>query len=263
MSVPRSGAAATVTSRARLARDLARPRDRDRRRPWRGARRGAPVRVGFTPRFRTVTSEPGSAAAPQRKNAAEEMSPGTSIRPPRGARRARRSPSSPSTRTGDAHPASMRSVWSRDRSGSATVVSPVGEEPGEEERALHLRARDREDVARAAQRSRRARPRRQPVAVARGEVRAHPAERIDARGAPGGARSEASPVSTDSPGTPARTPVRSRRLVPELPQSMTSPGSREPLGRRQPRALAVVHRWPRAPRPPGAWSGRPRRRGAP
>ena len=42
------------------------------------------MRVSFTPRFRTVTSEPGSAAAAQRKNAAEEMSPGTSTRPPRG-----------------------------------------------------------------------------------------------------------------------------------------------------------------------------------
>ena len=45
-------------------------------------------------------------------------------------------------------------------------------------------------------------------------------------------RSEASPVSTESPGTPASTPASSRRLVPELPQSMTSSGSREPLGRR-------------------------------
>ena len=42
-------------------------------------------------------------------------------------------------------------------------------------------------------------------------------------------RSDSSPVSTVANGWPARTPTRSRAVVPELPQSTTSPGSVEPL----------------------------------
>ena len=39
-------------------------------------------------------------------------------------------------------------------------------------------------------------------------------------------RSDASPVSTENIGRPANNPVNRRRLVPELPQSSTSSGSR-------------------------------------
>ena len=119
----------------------------------------------------TVTSEPGSAAAPQRKNAAEEMSPGTSTRPPRGRAGATRHLEPVHPHRARPCRASIRSVWSRERSGSATEVSPSAKRPGEQARALHLRARDLEDVARAAQRPRRARP---PAAAGRRRARRGP-----------------------------------------------------------------------------------------
>ena len=104
------------------------------------------MRVGLTPMFRTVTSEPGSPAAAQRKKAAEEMSPGTSTRVPFG-RDGVTDTVSPSTRTGTPMPRSIRSVWSRDRSGSRTLVSPLGAQPGQQDGALHLGAGHLELVA--------------------------------------------------------------------------------------------------------------------
>ena len=41
-------------------------------------------------------------------------------------------------------------------------------------------------------------------------------------------RSDSSPVSTVANGWPASTPTRSRAVVPEFPQSTTSPGSVRP-----------------------------------
>ena len=79
--------------------------------------------------------------------AAEEKSPGTSISPSSSrsagcivtlfSRRVIVAPAA----------SSMSSVWSRVGCGSTTVVSPFGVEPGEEDRRLDLRARDRQLVA--------------------------------------------------------------------------------------------------------------------
>ncbi len=69
----------------------------------------SPVRVGFVPTPRATTSEPGSAAAAHRKNAAEEMSPGTSTSPPVSVP-GEIETSRPSTRSGAPMRRSMRSV---------------------------------------------------------------------------------------------------------------------------------------------------------
>ena len=55
----------------------------------------------------------------------------------------------------------------------------LGEEAGQQDRALHLGARHLEHVARAAERAAPHHHRREPVALARAEVRAHPPERVD------------------------------------------------------------------------------------
>ncbi len=116
----------------------------------------------------------------------------------------------------------------------------------------------------AAERSPANHQRREPVAVAglRGSRPCGGAARCTRR--TGRRRSEASPVRTESPGTPASTPASRRRLVPELPQSMTSSGSRERLRRRHHHLRSLLaDAWPRAPPPRGRWSGRPRRRRMP
>ena len=70
----------------------------------------------------------------------------------------------------------MRSVWSRVGTGSTTVVSPVGEEPGEEQARLHLGARDRKLVLDPVERAR-VDPERQ-VPVRRLDARSHRCERL-------------------------------------------------------------------------------------
>ena len=81
-----------------------------------------PVRVGLTPTFLIVSSLPGMIAPATRKNAADEISPGTAISTAwrsSGGSSVMVLPlvsiSTPSARN-------MRSVWSREGAGSITVV---------------------------------------------------------------------------------------------------------------------------------------------
>ena len=85
-----------------------------------------PVRVGFMPTFSIVKSEPGTIAPATNQNAAELISPGTitvcpiNFAPPTTVALMR----SGSTFTVAPNARSIRSLWSRDRAGSVTVVSP-------------------------------------------------------------------------------------------------------------------------------------------
>ena len=78
--------------------------------------------------------------------------------------------------TGAPAASSMSSVWSRVGTGSTTVVSPVGVEAGEEDRRLHLRARDRELVRDPVQRP--PLDAHRQVAVLRLDAGAHARERL-------------------------------------------------------------------------------------
>ena len=94
-----------------------------------------PVRVGFTPTPRTSRSEPGRPAAAARRNAAEEMSPGTSISvaarcPPPSMRTRDPSPAGrPSLVRVAPNAASILSVWSRVGTASVTQVRPFAYSP--------------------------------------------------------------------------------------------------------------------------------------
>ena len=87
------------------------------------------MRVGFTPTPASRISEPATSVAAAMKNAAEEMSPGTSVSPAtrRSGARTVTSPRLASTSTPAA--ASIRSVWSRVGAPSTTVVSPSATRP--------------------------------------------------------------------------------------------------------------------------------------
>ena len=151
------------------------------------------------------------------------MSPGTSTRVPRG-RDGVTLTVRPSTTSGTPMPRSIRSVWSRERSGSVTLVSPSAERPASR-MALFT-------WALATFRSWWAPVSRFPRITSGGTrspsraVMSAPMRRSGSTTRrTGRRRSEASPVSTESPGSPASTPASSRSEVPELPQSMTSSGS--------------------------------------
>ena len=126
--------------RHRLASDGAGIRARDVR-PIRSRMARIPARVGFIPTFRTSRSEPGRPAAAARKNAAEEMSPGTSIsvaaRTPSPLDADARSRTSGGDAERGEHPLGMVTR----RRGLRHAGPPVRVEPREEDAGLHLRAR--------------------------------------------------------------------------------------------------------------------------
>ena len=76
------------------------------------------------PTPRTIRSEPARPAAAATKNAAEEMSPGTSISVAAGCAPPSTQLRFPSRATVTPKDASMRSVWSRVGTGSVTQVRP-------------------------------------------------------------------------------------------------------------------------------------------
>jgi hypothetical protein len=92
-----------------------------------------PARVGFTPTPRMRSSPPSAITASATRNAADEGSPGTSRSSGGSGMRgssATRHPSSvsaPLTRTPSAR--SIRSVWSREASGSVTDTGTPPESP--------------------------------------------------------------------------------------------------------------------------------------
>ena len=88
-----------------------------------------PVRVGFTPTWGRVSSLSSAMEAPTRKNAAEEMSAGTSRGPAASGVPPVTVLVAPSRRTGTPKPPSIRSVWSRVGAGSVTEVSPSAYRP--------------------------------------------------------------------------------------------------------------------------------------
>ena len=94
-----------------------------------------------------------------------------------------RRPGSPARRAR----ASIRSVWSRLAAGSVISVVPVGLQPGEDERGLHLRAGDRERVRRAHEVTAADDERRERAVGAAVEVRAHGAQRLRRPGPSGAA----------------------------------------------------------------------------
>ncbi len=69
-----------------------------------------PVRVGLTPTFCSVRSEPGAMAAPTMRNAAEEMSPGTAMEVARNRWPPRNDTRAPSVSIAAPKVPSMRSV---------------------------------------------------------------------------------------------------------------------------------------------------------
>ena len=157
---------------------------------------------------------------------------------------------------------SRRSVWSRLGAGSVTEVVAVGQQPGEQDARLDLRAGHRQVVVDAVQ----ARP-------VDGEGRKVPAGRLDhgahGRQRPGdavdrAAADRASPSSVKRrPSCPASQPGSSRMSVPALPTSMGPSGS---VGAAQARCRAATTSSPRCsaiaptrgPRP-GSSACRPRR----
>ena len=103
------------------------------------------VLVGLSPTRWRVSSPPVTAAAATRK-AAEDTSPGrVPARPP--CWKEDTVTAFPERRTAAPRCSARRSVWSRVGAVSSTVVSPVGGETGEQQRALHLCARRSRPVA--------------------------------------------------------------------------------------------------------------------
>ena len=152
----------------------------------------------------------------------------------------------------------------------------LGLQPGEHQRALELRARDRQVVADAGQRAAAHAQRREDVAGPRGSARPSIVAPIRRSGSAtrriGRRVSEASPASSVSNGRPASSPISRRIVVPELPQSIGPAGAvqaREPdaldprlvAGEHAPRpARAAPPRSTGCRRPGRARSPRPRRR---
>ena len=124
----------------------------------------------------TCSSEPGTRVAATMNGAAEEKSPGTSTSPSESRSAGRTVTLVDRTATSAPAACSMRSVWSRVGAGSTTVVSPSGEQPGEQDRRLDLRARDGQRVVDRVERA--PGDRHRQVAVRRLEARAHAAERL-------------------------------------------------------------------------------------
>ena len=187
------------------------------------------MRVGLTPARATVTRASGTIAPATSRKAADEMSPGTCTvvpRSPPGVRVTVR----PRVPTPAPNRRSMRSEWSREGAGSVTDTGPSAPRPAS--RIADFTCAEATGDAYASAASGR-RPR-----TASGSfvpfARATKVAPIRASGSItrpiGRRRSDSSPVSTVTNGWPASTPVRSRAVVPELPQSITSPGSCRPPG---------------------------------
>ena len=134
--------------------------------------------------------------------------------------------------------ASMRSLWSREREGSATVVAPSAASPAS--RMADLTCAEATGVSM-----------RWPPAIAPPSITSGgsvPSARALTR-APrarsgwtmrpiGRPRREPSPVSTERNGNPASRPLSSRIVVPEFPQSSTSEASWSPA-RPRPRTISA------------------------
>ena len=106
------------------------------------------MRVGFVPRPRAVTSEPGSAAAPQRKKAAEEMSPGHVHLAAAQARGADGHPEPVDAEVGPHAPEHPLGVVAGERRLLDHRSRPSAPQAGQQDGRLHLGARHREHVAR-------------------------------------------------------------------------------------------------------------------
>ncbi len=105
---------------------------------------------------------------------------------------------------------------------------PVGEQPGEQQAGLHLRARDRQPVLDPVQLGASHAQRGQPI-VARRDLGAHQPQRLDRPGRPVGAGSTRRRRGVHSPpGCPASQPGSSRSSVPALPTSIGSPVASAP-----------------------------------
>ena len=82
------------------------------------------VRLGLRPTASISIAEPSMAAAAQAKNAADEMSPGTSISRPTSRCPPVTLTTRPSRPTSTPKARNARSVWSRVADGSRTLVRP-------------------------------------------------------------------------------------------------------------------------------------------
>ena len=203
-----------------------------------------PARVGLSPTPVSSRSASGCSVAATIHAAAVLMSPGTltstASRSPAGGVSVTAVPSV-------AMPApiapSMRSVWSRDRDGSTTVVGPSAARPASS--SADLTCADATGV------SMRCPPASGPPSItsggsvppARAVMRAPRLRRGVTMRPIGRRRSDPSPLSMDRNGKPASRPLRSRIVVPELPQSSTSAASRRPA---RPRPRTITRPSPRS-----------------
>ena len=211
-------------------------------------------RLGLRPTPVIEMPEPVSAAAAIR-NAAEDGSPGTRPVEPARAGSARTRTSASSRSTGAPSASSARSVWSRVAAGSRTDVVPSAASPGEQDRALHLRARN---LRRRSDPPCSAPPRSTTGAwpsvvstdapIARSGAATRSIGRTDRLG---------SPVRVEAKGDAASTPHSSRIEVPELPQSRVPALSIEPHLDRHPQLQAAQQREPQPLR--STWNRHPRR----
>ena len=188
-----------------------------------------PARVGLSPTPVSSRSASGCSVAATIHAAAVLMSPGTrtstASRSPAGGVSVTAVPSV-------AMPApitpSMRSVWSRDRDGSTTVVGPSAARPASS--SADLTCADATGV------SMRCPPASGPPSItsggsvpsARAVMRAPRARSGETMRPIGRRRNDPSPLRTDRNGNPASIPLSSRIVVPELPQSRTSAASARP-----------------------------------
>jgi hypothetical protein len=200
--------------------------DTSTRAPARRSMSSTAVRVGLSPTSRMVTSEPGSAAAATRKNAADDRSPGTR-------RRQAVSRWPPSTLTAwprqvTAAPKapSARSVWSRVAARSTTVDVPAAIKPAKSTADLTWALGTSGSTVIPVRRP----PRtvsggRSPGAasmVAPMRMSGAMTRRIGRRD------NEASPTSVVVNGWAATTPLSMRIVLPELPQSSALDGGLRP-----------------------------------
>ena len=156
------------------------------------------------------------------------MSPGTRQRRPVSRRPGTTVTASSSDRMSAPNAASIRSVWSRLRAGSTTLTGPDAQSPAKSTADFTWALATGETCrigwsgrAPAIASGSRAPPRR-PM------TRAPMRESGSMTRSIGRRRSDSSPVSTVANGWPARTPTKSRAVVPEFPQSTTSTGSVSP-----------------------------------
>ena len=192
-----------------------------------------PVRLGLRPTFSRSKSAPGTSRPATNQKAAELISPGTTTRWPwsraPGVISTRGPPLASGSLTRSAPKArSIRSLWSRERAGSITVVGPSALRPASS-RALFTWAEAtgvritapwswRPWMARGAKL-----PSWRPWMLAPIWPRGFATRAMGRR------RRELSPSSTKwRPPRPASRPSINRMVVPELPQSSTWAGSCRP-----------------------------------